>query len=35
MFGFPECDDTAVPSNTKTLYMLITTNGYLKMWKKQ
>ena len=34
MFGFSEYDDTAVLSNIKTLYMLITTNGFFKMWKK-
>ena len=28
MFG-----NTAAPCNIKTLNMLITTNGYLKMWK--
>ena len=31
MFGFSEYDDNAVANNIKTLYMLITTNVYLKM----
>ena len=35
MIGFSEYDDSAAPSNIKTLYMLTTTSGYLKMWKKQ
>ena len=34
MSGFSEYANTAVPCNIKTLYILITTNGYLKMWKK-
>ena len=32
MFEFSEQGDTAAPCNIKT-HMLITTNGYLKMWK--
>ena len=31
MFRFSAYDHAAVPNNIKTLYMLITTNGYLKM----
>ena len=34
MLGFSEYGDAAAPCNIKTLHMLITTNGYLKVWKK-
>ena len=34
MFGFSEYGDTASPCNIKILYVLIFTDGYLKMWIK-
>ena len=33
IFGFPEYGGAAALFNVKT-YMLMTNNGYLKMWKK-
>ena len=33
IFGFPEHGDAAALCNVKT-HMLMTTNGYLKIWKK-
>lgn len=33
MFEFSEYGDIAALCNIKSLHMLITTNGYLKMWE--